>query len=537
MSPKDLALAGPMGAGKTSSGRRIALWLDAAFTDLDGLIENREGSTIPALFAQGEPVFRAAEARAVEAWLAGGEGDPRTRVLALGGGTLENPILGTALERHAVVVHLDASGTELAARLNEEARAARPLISREADPSALLDDLRNQRKRGYQRAAFTIDTSGQSVRETAVAVLRRLYHPESGPWKTEPCALAPGITTGRGGLPFPEEPVAALLWDNNLPRPHADVLLPLFRRRARDHLVLLHRTGGEDAKTPASLCTGWEELAAGGLPRGAALWVAGGGTLTDLAGLLGHTFKRGLILRLLPTTLVAQLDASLGGKNALNLGPAKNLIGTIRLPAAVHLDSLFLLTLGNRDLRAGLAEAVKCALIGDPELLDRLAEGPGEPEDRGIPFWEEITNRSAKVKLDLVARDLYEADERRLLNLGHTLGHALEWAMRTRTDPPTHGEAVAAGTAFALRLALRLGVLADPDLEPRVTHVLEKWDLPTRLPRLTGVETENLYRALAQDKKRSQGQNVWVLPRRAGQCLLQAVDEATVLRELADLGH
>lgn len=531
MNRSDLALAGPMGAGKTTVGGRVAAWLDAAFTDLDQLVESREGRSIPALFARSEAVFRTAERRALQAWLDSKDRGPR--VLALGGGTLEHPDLAAALKERAVVVHLDAPGAELAARLDAAARKDRPLLAATADPAGCLEEVRRRRASGYAEADFTFSSSGFSAAATAVGVLRRLYHPAEGPWRTSPAFLAPGISTGRGGCPFPSAKAAVLLWDKNLPAVHAAALLRYLSEKAGGRLLVVQREGGEGAKTPASLWGAWEELAREDLDRTAPVWVAGGGTLTDLGGLLAHTYKRGLDLHLLPTTLVGQLDAALGGKNALNLGPAKNLLGTIRLPAAVHIDPLFLLTLPPRELRAGIAEAVKCALIGDPELLDLLEAGAAEIPTRPLAFWEEVTRRAARVKLDLVARDLEERGERRLLNLGHTLGHALEWALRHREEPLNHGEAVAAGLVFALRLSRRLGFLRQAALEERVIGLLTRWGLPAAVPALTDKEKPVLRQALAQDKKRTAGQGTWILPLHAGCCRPRPVREEDVFAELS----
>ncbi len=531
---KDLVLTGPMGAGKTAVGQRVAQWLGAEFTDLDAMIVAAEGAEIPALFARGEEHFRAAERRAAERWLAAaGAG---ARVLATGGGTLEDGGLADTLAARTLV-HLDAPGAVLAARLDAEGRNARPLLAEANDPAARLDALREKRAPGYGRAQLAIDAAGARD-DVALALLRALYDPESGPWRTAARSVAPErdprVTVGRGALPLPAVRSALLLVDSALPTGQRAPLLERIRARAGGSLLVLERVGGEGAKTLESVALGWRELRDAGADKDTPLWVLGGGTLGDLGGLLAHTFKRGLPLHLLPTTLLAQLDAALGGKNGVNLDHVKNAVGTVREPDGVHLDPLFLLTLSELDLRGGLAEAVKSALVGDPALLESIERGAPELARRSLPRLEEVAARSAAVKLGVVARDLEERGERMQLNLGHTLGHAIEAVAAGSGAPVSHGDAVAIGTVFAARLAARVGVLEDDTLPERVRALLASLGLPVELPEELGARREELLAAMAQDKKRRSGENTWVLPARTGQlhCLTVAREDVT-----AELGE
>ena len=536
---RDLVLAGPMGSGKTTVGTLLAALLERAFVDLDARIEILEQRSIPALFAAGEPVFRAAEERAARLWLAR-PADAWPEVLAVGGGTLENAALAEALGRRAAIVHLDAPAGELAARLAEPEVAARPLLSSAADRVARLDALRRERAAGYARADLRVETAGSGPREVAVRVLRALHADDAGPWAARAQELAPGlptargVTIGRGALPFPPVLRAALVWDAHLPACHRDALRAPLSAHAPGGLAWIEIPGGEPCKTPATLARLWDALLEAGLDKDMPLWAAGGGTITDLAGLVAATFKRGVPLALLPTTLLAQLDAALGGKNGINLAGAKNAAGTVRLPERVHLDPLFLLTLPSAELAAGMAEAVKSALIGDAGLLDAIEDGASRGEGWPLPRLEEVTARAARVKLEIVDRDLEERDERRKLNLGHTLGHALETATRARPVPLTHGEAVAAGTVFALELADRAGVLLDRPLLDRVPALFQALGLPASLPALDAVEQDALKAALGNDKKRAGGELPWVLPVRAGEVLVAPVPAATVEALLAE---
>ncbi len=539
---RDVALTGPMGAGKTTAGRLLAGFLGRRFVDLDALIEAREGRTVAQLFESGEPAFRTAEAAAVRGWLER-PADAAPEVLALGGGTLQNAELAEALARRAFLFHLDAPAGVLARRLKTEDVRVRPLVHRAENLLETLAALREARAPGYARADHAVSTADRGPESVAVAVLRVLYDARNGAWREparplagaggEPVSRTSHVTVGRGALPLEPVPHAALLWDRHLPEVHASQLLPQLEERAGGRLLQLEAAGGEAAKTPEHLVTLWRTLLDAGVDRDTPLWVVGGGTLTDLGGLLAHTYKRGLPLVLFPTTLLAQLDAALGGKNGINLDRTKNAVGTTRLPDAVHLDPLFLLTLSPADLRGGLSEAVKSGLIGDPGLVDAIEAAATGLAARPLAALEHIAARAAAVKLAIVDRDLEEQGERRVLNLGHTLGHALEAATAGWATPVAHGDAVAVGMVFAARLARRTGVLADARLVERLEALLAALGLPVRPPKLDASEREVLQRAFARDKKRFRGENVWVLPVSPGRMALRVVAPEDVAAELA----
>ncbi|GAB4228046.1 MAG: hypothetical protein Kow0062_29320 [Acidobacteriota bacterium] len=531
--PRGLALAGPMGAGKSSACRLLARWLDREPVDLDERIVAREGRSIPELFAEGEARFRRAEREALEALLA--EGRLERRVVALGGGTLEHADLAGRLAREAVVVHLDADGAELARRLGPAARAARPLLAGldEAGAADRLEALRRERAAGRRRAMLHVHTTGLDERATAVAVLRALWGPPEGPWSGPPRPVVAGsddVVLGRGTAPDREgDGELALLVDAGLPSVHRRALDAAFAD-ART----FERLGGERAKSWPSLVGLWDEMLHAGLDRDARLVVAGGGTLTDLGGLAAHTFKRGLAVEYVPTTLLGQVDAALGGKTGINLDHVKNVVGTFRLPRRVHLDPLYVPTLAPVDLRGGLAEAYKSGLIGDPELCGCLAGAVGDGELASLARIEEIIGRAARVKLDVVARDLEEAGPRRALNLGHTLGHALEAEAAARGQGIAHGDAVAIGIVFALRLAARLGRLADGALSERVPADLEALGLPVRAAGFAPGDAGALLAAMRGDKKRAGGRLVFALPLRAGEIAFEAVPDGDVLAALEE---
>ncbi|HUF90203.1 MAG TPA: 3-dehydroquinate synthase family protein, partial [Gemmatimonadota bacterium] len=276
----------------------------------------------------------------------------------------------------------------------------------------------------------------------------------------------------------------------------------------------------------------WEALAAAGADRDTPLAVLGGGALGDVGGLAAATYKRGLPLALFPTTLLAQVDAAIGGKNAIDLGGVKNVVGTFHDPALVAVDPLSPLTQPERDWRSGWAEIVKSGLIGDPELFELCEREVEAIRDRRLDVVEAAIERAARVKLRVVADDPREAGPRRALNLGHTLGHAVESAAGGGV---THGEAVAIGLVAAARLSEREGIAA-AGLADRVASALAALGLPVRPP--VGLDPERLLALVRHDKKRRGGAVHAVLLARPGATTIRALDDAALAQwALETLGH
>jgi 3-dehydroquinate synthetase len=298
-------------------------------------------------------------------------------------------------------------------------------------------------------------------------------------------ALEPG--TREGGV--------LLVTDANVER-----LLPPALRALPRHVLV----PGEEHKT-------WEALGAlllaldrAGLDRDGELLAVGGGVVTDLAGLAASLHRRGISWRAAPTTLVGQVDAALGGKTAVNLGGGKNTVGSFHSPREVRIDPLVLATLPDRHLRAGLAEALKTALVAGGELLERLAELQPADFQAARPGAVEVIRGCVATKLRLVAEDPYDAGARRQLNLGHTFGHAFEALALPRL---LHGEAIGLGLLCAARLAAgRAG--SQPGLESRLRALLRRWGLPVTWT----CEPAAVLGEMQRDKKRRAARGVFVLP-------------------------
>ncbi|MDY3979982.1 MAG: 3-dehydroquinate synthase [Tidjanibacter sp.] len=266
---------------------------------------------------------------------------------------------------------------------------------------------------------------------------------------------------------------------------------------------------GETAKTLATLETIYNSLLEMNADRSTFILGIGGGVVTDLTGFAASTYMRGLHFGFVPTTLLGQVDAAIGGKNGINLGGYKNLVGTFSQPDFVICDPSLTKTLTDRDFRAGLAEMIKAAIIGDSRLFEMFERYSFE-ELRSLdsPLREAIT-ASLQVKAGIVEADAHESGQRRVLNLGHTFGHAIEKCSRRYI----HGEAVAIGTVMIVDIAEREGVLSQADAR-RIRDVFVKYGFVLE----ADVETKRLMEAVVHDKKISDGRLNLVLPTSIGHC-------------------
>jgi len=303
--------------------------------------------------------------------------------------------------------------------------------------------------------------------------------------------------------------------------------------------------GGESIKQIEKLAGIYAWLAERGVPRDGTIVGIGGGALLDVAGFAAATWQRGVGWVSVPTTLLAMVDAAIGGKTAINAAGLKNQVGAFHPAAGVMIDCGFLVSLTRSGWRDGLAEMIKAAVIGDPKLFGELEAARGTlhglfgadsgaaqeavPGVLGALPWRAWVGRAAAVKADVVRRDFHEHGPRRALNLGHTLGHALEAWRADSPSPLTHGQAVAIGMAVVFRIAADRG-LCPVTLAVRVNELLESCGLPTRCAAPPAAELERL---LMADKKRKGGRVRWVLPRGLRQLDLDgSVDTADLIRWL-----
>jgi len=310
-----------------------------------------------------------------------------------------------------------------------------------------------------------------------------------------------GSTFRRVGL---EGPVA-LISDENV----AAIYGPSISERLAQsgyHIEMGKFPAGEEHKTVDTILSLWETFLKAGLERKSSVAALGGGVVGDLTGFAAATYLRGVPWVAIPTSLLAMVDASIGGKTGADLPQGKNLVGAFHPPALVLVDPGVLASLPEPELRNGLAEVVKAALIDDPYLFLMCETGWESLASR----WEEVIARAIAVKVKVVNADPFEKGQRSVLNLGHTFGHAIEWASGYRIR---HGEAVAIGMVGAARLSVRLN-LAQPELPQRIEQTLSKLGLPTRLP--DKIRYMDVLENMKFDKKRSDGKTRFVLPEAIG---------------------
>ena len=263
---------------------------------------------------------------------------------------------------------------------------------------------------------------------------------------------------------------------------------------------------GEQAKSLGRTTLLYQELIRLGINRSDMLVAVGGGVVCDLGGFVATTFQRGIGLGLVPTTLLAQVDAAIGGKNGVNLGEYKNMAGTFRQPSFVLIDPSFLKTLPEEEIVSGMAEVVKYGLISDPEILD-LIEGKHPQEITGdTELLNDLIDRSVQVKVAIVSQDEKDQGLRRILNFGHTYGHGIE-----RLYELSHGKAVAYGMMVALDFSIQLG-LAEDTLRKRIFTLLQKLEL---LPDIKPDHTR-VMELISHDKKRKGEVIPFVLVKNAG---------------------
>jgi len=266
---------------------------------------------------------------------------------------------------------------------------------------------------------------------------------------------------------------------------------------------------GESIKTLQTVENIYRRFIESGVDRQTFVLAVGGGIVTDIAGFAASTYMRGLDFGFIPSTLLGQVDASVGGKNGVNIDGYKNMAGTFTQPRFVICDPTLLRTLPEREFRAGLAEVVKTAIIADADLFARLEKTSFEALRSDIDLLSDAISASIRVKVDIVGRDEREAGERRKLNLGHTLAHAIEKC----SSQMNHGEAVAVGTAMIADVAVRAGLLS-PDDRDRIVALLLALGFELTPP----VETKRLLKEIGKDKKNEDGTLRIVLPAGIGDC-------------------
>lgn len=519
MTFRRVVLIGMSGAGKSTVGRMLAGRLGWRLIDLDAEIERRQGRSIPDIFrTSGEDVFRAIERQEFRAAL-----ESENAVISTGGGAVTNEeawgsdLLGAS---GTLSVLLDAPAEVLYQRLVEQqaqdpSGAIRPMLSG-SNPLARIRALLSERDRWYRRAGIVLPVGDRTVDEVTGLVADALGR-RSWLVGLDVSGAASRIYVGADVLDFlgvrisEQWPKARRVWivaDEDVAGYHLQATVSAAERDGAEVRTLTFPSG-EASKSLAGLGGLYDGLLRGGIERSDVIVALGGGVAGDLAGFAAATVLRGVGLVQVPTTLLAMVDSSVGGKTGINHPAGKNLIGAFYQPPVVLIDPEMLKTLPNREYRSGWAEIIKHGLIepttpaGDSGLFDLVVANASLLSDRASPLLNPIIARNVEIKASVVQADEREVGLRAILNFGHTIGHAIEAAGYTLL----HGEAIAVGLHGAMRFGEALGRVSS-DRVDEVVSVLEAFGLPTTVD----IDSGEVRRRMQSDKKRVAGRQQWIVP-------------------------
>jgi shikimate kinase/3-dehydroquinate synthase len=534
-----VVLVGFMGSGKSTVGPHLAQRMDRPFVDLDDVIEAEAGRSVTEIFSsEGEAGFREREARCLERALQRGGS-----VVAVGGGAPMRDENWVRIRDGNFVVALVAEPHELARRLNGS--TDRPMLQPGA-PSVIAELLPRRLPR-YLEADVVIKTDGFDPAEVAQQIHDRLagsglqripIEVPGAPHEVTVGAHLTGLVAAAVRRHFPSpsgggqgggSPTVVVVTDDVIAERHGRPLLEELVSagiNAQLHLV----PSGEAAKELTVMAGIYEALAAAGVDRRGGLIALGGGSVGDVAGFAAATWMRGIRYVQMPTTLLAMVDSSIGGKTAINLPAGKNLAGAVHQPSAIFCDLDYLATLPDEEYRAALAEVIKAALIAERSFADWLSANMPMVLSRDASSIRKAVTRAIAIKAAVVASDPNETGARALLNYGHTVGHAMERVVgfgRIR-----HGEAVAWGMEVAARISLLVGACTVESVETQRALLQDAGLLGDR----PAVPHTKLIDAMRHDKKSQSGDPRWVLLREIGRVDYgQRVDPLIVRAALAEV--
>jgi shikimate kinase / 3-dehydroquinate synthase len=525
----NVVLIGFMGSGKSTVGPHLAQRLGRPFVDLDDVIEADAGRTAAEIFSsEGEAGFRAREARCLRRVL-----EHDGAVVAVGGGAPMPDENWACIRSNNRVVALMAEPGELARRMNGS--TDRPLL--ESGAPSVIAALLPRRLSRYLEADLVIKTDGLDPTEVAQEVHDRLSGDDLQRIRIDVPGSPHEVTVGSNLTSLVAAALdrikisgtVVVISDERVADRHAPPLMDALSRGgfiSRLHLV----PSGEPAKELAVLAGIYHALAAAGVDRQGVVIALGGGTVGDVAGFAAATWMRGIRYLQLPTTLLAMVDSSIGGKTAINLPAGKNLAGAVHQPCAIFCDLAYLATLPDEEYRASLAEVIKAAVIADRSFVDWLLAHLPAVLRREPGAVREAVTRAVAVKAAVVAQDPQERGPRAILNYGHTVGHALERAAgfgRLR-----HGEAVAWGMEVAGHLSVSTGTCSPQAVAPQHA-LLRDTGLLTARP---AVDRSAVLDAMRHDKKSRAGEPRWVLLREIGHAVYgRSVDPSMVEASLAEV--
>jgi shikimate kinase / 3-dehydroquinate synthase len=503
----NIILTGFMGTGKTTIGQALAVRLGWTFLDTDLEIERRAGISIPEIFSRhGEKHFRNLERQLCRELIS-----RQGTVIATGGGMPLDPENRKLLSAAGIVLCLRRSTEEILARIGNN--GGRPMLEGK-NPAERVDSLLREREASYSSFAYQVNATGLPVEDSVNRVYEIVQNGEGSsrflavnlPWGGGyTIAVGPGNFDQLGEMLRDRGLTSriAVVTDFNVAKLYGDQVVSTLESAGFKRFICTIPPG-EGSKNLERLSSLYQSFLAGRLDRRGAVVALGGGVIGDLAGYAAATYMRGVALVQCPTTLLAMVDSSVGGKTGVDLPEGKNLVGAFKQPILVAADTQALATLPEKEIRMGMAELIKHAVIGDPELFEAL-----ECSDKASGLDAALIARSANVKVRVVEADPFESGPREVLNLGHTVGHAVEKCSEYTVG---HGEAVSVGLVAAARISEKMGLCASTVPE-RLESLLNRTGLPVR----HSADPDTLVDVMAADKKAVEGRVRFVLIKSIGQ--------------------
>ncbi|MBI5233936.1 MAG: 3-dehydroquinate synthase [Deltaproteobacteria bacterium] len=523
---KNIIITGFMGTGKSSVARRLALKMGLKPMDTDELIEKEAGMSVKDIFrTSGEKGFRALEKTVIERLSQGGFG--HGLVLATGGGAVIDPVNREALRRWGVVINLRASIDEILERVGKGDE--RPLLN-EKDNRFTVETLLKQRQEAYLEADLVIDTTKKNVEEVVSLIAdflcMRTVRVELAE-RSYPIYIRRGIIESAGSIMKKAglKGKAAVVTNPVVKKLFLKPLVDSLKNEGFD-VCVIEVPDGEEYKTLENVSLIYDRLIEERMERTSPIIALGGGVIGDITGFVAATYLRGVPYIQVPTTLLAQVDSSIGGKTAVNHSKGKNLIGSFYQPSMVIIDPDVLKTLAERHLSAGFAEVVKYGAIRDRAFFSFLEKNTKSLKslcDEAL-FAIEL---SCRIKASIVSADERESDQRAILNFGHTFGHAVETL--TGYSRYMHGEAVAIGMVMAGGLSVRKG-LCPEDVLQRIKSLLEAFSLPVCPPK---IKPSDFIDCMRLDKKVKDKKIRFILLREIGEVVITEVHEEELLQFLS----
>ena len=485
-----IVLCGFMGSGKTTIGRELSKNLNIPFFDLDSEIERRVGKRINKIFQDnGEHFFREIEKDTLFEFLKRKE----DFVLAVGGGAIIDTESLNAVLKNSIPILLDGRPEVFYERIKGDRK--RPLLNSLSNFTHLFE----QRRDAYLKIPIKIDAErnpSDVVSDIMWIIKRRELH------TPQKIILQVGIS-----FSLPSKEFDFLIIDENVYKIYRE------RFKIKDRYIV---RGGERAKNLKEVSCIYDALSNSKVERDGKVVGVGGGVVSDISGFISSTYMRGVNLYLVPTTLLSQVDSSIGGKNGINLSSGKNLVGTFYLPKYTYIDPMFLWTLPHREIASGLGEIFKYGILSENGIFETLEES------YKFDFMTilRLIYPSILEKIRWIENDMFDnKGERIFLNLGHTVGHMMEKIMGFGNL--THGEAVAFGILVSAYISNRSEILKDSDFE-RIVSLYKKlgFHIDKFLPILNFKE-EDLIRTLLLDKKTNLKKLTLILPKRIGEVFLK----------------